>query len=289
MQAQCLAPGDTIYNQNNKLFPMTIKNTCSLLFLATTFLAACSKGSDNNTPEPQCTALTGLKATAAAATVEKGKPLTFTASISSGLTYTWKTPAGATVTTASGGVQSADFSDEGWYRLEAKNGCNQTAKDSVYVDVTLPQGNASCSTTDNTITFTAAGHQGGTFTSITQGENPSIANIYELKAWGGRNEFNVVFHPSHKNNKQPENGVYTTGTWSATNYPAFGERDYDKIYITNITYSPTTIYYRSAPGQKLYVTRVNGKLKVTACDMALTGSSNGTAYSTNTTFSVTEQ
>jgi hypothetical protein len=265
---------------------MTIKHSTAAFIFVAALLTGCSKGGDT-TPQPQCTALTGLKATTAAATVEKGKPLTFSASITSGLNYVWKTPAGATVVTASGGVQSADFADEGWYYLEAKNSCSQSARDSVYIDVSVPQGTAGCSPATNSISFTAANHQPGTFTTVTQGENPSIPNIYQLEASGGRNDFSIRFHPSYKNNKQPESGVYTTGNWN--NSPAHGAKDFDVVFITNITYSPSTIVYRSVPGQKLYVTRVNGKMKVTACDMALTGSSNGTPYSTNATFSVTEQ
>lgn len=260
--------------------------------LSAAVLSGCSKQNnekvDSEIPPAQCSSLTGIKVNVSSTVLEKGQPLAFSASFANGLIFSWKTPAGRTVTSATSSIQNIDFADEGWYVLEVKNNCNQSIKDSVFVDVKVPQGEAPCSPFDNTVAFSAT-HPGGTFTNVTQGESGIQNDAYWLNAWGGGNEFSVAFHPSYKNNNQPENGIYTTGTYNSNGNFQFGTKDYDKVFVTNITYSPSTINYKAAPGQKVYVTRVNGKLKVILCPMSFTGTFNGSTYYGLVAVSVTEQ
>ena len=250
-------------------------------------LTSCKKGSDPE-PDNKCASVATIKAISASS-IEKGQNLAFQADNVSGVSYLWKVPGGGTVTTSAGTVQNVDFSHEGWFYLEAKNTCNEVKKDSFYLDVTIPQGNAVCAPAENSISFSAAIHTNSTFTNITQGETGISNDAYMMYAWGGGNELEISFHPSYKNNKQPENGVYTTGQFNANGLRTFSDKDFDKVFVTDITYSPTTILYKSVPNQKVYVTRVNGKLKATVCNMAMAGSSNGTPYSTNITLSITEK
>ena len=250
--------------------------------------AGCSKGGGGNNNQPPCTSVSGVRATASATTIEKGQTLSFQTPVLSNVTFAWTIPGGTTVNAASGSVTNIDFANEGWYYLTATNTCSQTKKDSFYVDVTIPQGSATCTPAANSVSYTAAGHQSGTFTSIHQGE--SAVNTYEFIASGPTaGDFTIFFHSSYKNNNQPPDGVYTTGTFNANGLPSFGANDLDKVFVIMITYWPTTIYYRSTPGQKVYVSRTGGKMKVTICDMPMAGSSNGTPYSTNMTLSATEQ
>ncbi|MEJ8756975.1 hypothetical protein WG947_08215 [Pontibacter sp. H259] len=261
------------------------------LTIALLFTFACSeKGDDPAAPAVEkCASLTTIKATSSATTIEKGQTLNFQAQSVEGVTYKWKIPGANELTTNTGSVQNIDFTNEGWFLLHASNSCKEIKKDSFFVDVKIPAGVPGCTPTPNTISFTAENHKTGTFTTITQGESQIANDAYYMRANGGGNELSIAFHPSYKNNKQPEDGVYTTGTFSATGYPSFGEKDFDKVFIVDITYSPSTIYYRSTPGQKVYISRVNGKMKATVCNIPLTGSSNGTPYATNMSLSVTEQ
>ena len=268
-----------------------MKNTFYPILFIVVFIG-CKKGTDPApvpVPEIKCTSVTSIKATPAVTTIEKGQNLSFQADNLSGVSYTWKLPGGGTLTTAAGSVQNVGFGHEGWFYLEAKNTCNEIKKDSFYLDVTMPQGTGTCTPVENSISFSAANHTNSSFTNITQGETGITNDAYMMTAWGGGNELAISFHPSYKNNKQPENGVYTTGEFNANGNRVFAENDLDKVFVTNITYSPTTILYKSVLNQKVYITRVNGKLKATICSMAMAGSSNGTPYNTNVTLSITEK
>lgn len=261
------------------------------LTIALLFTFSCSKKSDDTaTPVVnKCASLGTIKASSSASTIEKGQTLSFQANSLEGVTYKWKVPGANDINASSGSIQSIDFANEGWYYLLANNDCKEIKEDSFFVDVKIPTGVPGCTPTENTISFTAQNHSTGTFTNVSQGESQIANDAYKMLAWGGGNELTISFHPSYKNNKQPEDGVYTTGTFSASGYPAFGEKDFDKIFIVDITYTPTTIYYRSTPNQKVYISRVNGKMKATVCNIPMAGSSNGTPYSTNMSFSVKEQ
>jgi hypothetical protein len=247
-------------------------------------LIACSK--EEKAPENTCPALTTVTSSVSAATVQKGQAISFQATNVTGITYQWTIPGSTSVTTSSGNIASADFTNKGWYYLVISNNCNQSRKDSFYVDVTMPQGTAACSPTNNTITFSENGSN-GTLTSIVQGES-GIPNEYRMYAWGGGNDFSLIFHPSYKNNNQPKDGIYTTGTFNG-NSPSFGTTDIDKVFIVNITYSPLQVFYKSIPNQKIYVSRVNGKMRVTICSLGLTGTTGGTTYTPTINAMITEQ
>jgi hypothetical protein len=260
-----------------------------ILLTTTILFVSCKKGS-NDSPgnNNQCASIATIKANPSLTTIEKGQVLSFQSPVINGVSYKWQTPSGTIISTAEGIISNIDFNNEGWYYLEAKNNCQETKKDSFYLDVTVPQGTASCTPADNAISFSAPNHPATSFTTVTQGETGIANDAYRLQASGGRNDLTIAFHPSYKNNKQPENGVYTTGNYNQYGDIAFGSNDYDKIFVIDITYSPTTIYYKSNPNQKVYVTRVNGKLKASICNMSFAGTSNGTPYATDITFAVVE-
>ena len=253
------------------------------------FMLSCNKNTDNPPGNNnQCASMTTVKATASSATIEKGQTLSFQSPALSGVTYKWQTPGGTQITSADGTISNVDFNNEGWFYMEAKNNCNEIKKDSFFVDVIIPQGTPSCSPANNAISFSAANHTASSFTSVSHGETGVPDDAYRLQASGGGNDLTIAFHPSFKNNKQPENGVYTTGTFNANGNPSFGTNDYDKVFVVDITYSPSTIYYRSNPNQKVYISRTNGKLKASICNMSFAGSSSGTPYATDITFAIVE-
>ena len=265
-----------------------MRKLSAVILLTTTILfVSCKKGGDSPGDNNQCVSMSTIKATPSSATIEKGQTISFQSPTVNLVTYKWQTPAGTVIRTAEGNVSNIDFTNEGWYYLEARNNCNETKQDSFYLDVTMPQGTASCSPGDNAIDFTAPNHQASHFTTVRQGET-GVVNDYRLEASGGTNDFTILFHPSYKNNKQPENGVYTTGPYNQFGNGIYGPTDYDRVYVIDITYIPTTIYYKSIPNQKVYITRINGKMKATICNMSFTGSSSGTPYATEITSAVIE-
>lgn len=268
-----------------------MKSSFFLVLIAFTALTSCSKGGGgNNNPGPNCTAVSGATASGSAASVAKGQPFTYSATSLSNVTYSWTLPGGGTSTTASTTINAVDFSNEGWYVVTVGNSCAQTKKDSVYLDVTIPQGTAPCTPTNNQISYSNPAHQTGTFNNISIGENPSIPGIYEMTAWGtgpGTSSLTLTFHPSYKNNNQPPNGVYTTGTY-VNNLPHFGPTDFDKVFVTVITYTPGTILYKADVGGKVYFSRVGGKMVATICGIPMSGNMSGTPFTTNMTLAVTE-
>jgi len=251
-------------------------------------VVACKKGGGDPPPGNNCASLVSIKASPSSTSIEKGKTVSFQTTLISGVIYRWQTPGGLVIASASGELRNIDFNNEGWFLVEATNNCNETKKDSFYLDVTMPQGTPSCAPAGNAISFTAANHPASSFTTVAHGETGIPNDSYRLQASGGGNDLTIAFHPSFKNNKQPENGVYTTGTFNSNWNPMYTSTDFDKVFIVNITYSPTTIYYRSNPNQQVYITRINGKLKATICNMSFAGSSNGTPYTSDITFAVVE-
>ncbi len=249
-------------------------------------LISCSK---NDTPIKNCTTVSSIAVTKPAATIGAGETISLQASSRADVSYLWTIPGRNTKSTATAEIENIDFTNEGWWYFSATNTCNEAKKDSFYLDVKVPQGTPPFAPTADYINLTAVNHQSGPVTTIAFRASSIPGDPYNFGASGGYNDLQVLFHPSYYDYNLPEDGVYTTIPFSATNAPKHGEKDFDKVFITMFSYSPTTILYRSVPGQKVYVSRVNGKFRISICDMALVGTSQGTAYSTNMTASATEK
>lgn len=266
---------------------MKLKTICLLSFLSLFY--ACGPKT-NDAPQNQCTSVTNIKANASVTVIENGKPFNFTADSAKGLSCTWQIPGLSASSKFTNTIPAVSFANEGWYKVEVQNTCGQIKKDSFYLDVTMPQGSPLCSPGNNTITYSAPNHTNGTFTTIQISPSSIPNDVFTFNAYGAGTDFTIKFHPKYRtNNVLPEDGVYTTGTFTSNAGGPFGEYDLDKIYIVAITYSPATIYYKSEANRKIYVSKVNEKLKVTFCDLPFTGSSNGTPYSTNISLSATVQ
>lgn len=266
-----------------------MKITNILLVGVSTLLFSCGKKS-SDTPQNTCASISALKVNSSTTVIQKGQTLNFSTDSLGKVTYSWQLPGSlSTVTSYKGNIAAVDFTHEGWYKLEVRNNCNEVKKDSFFVDVIMPQGSPACSPATNSISYSAAGHVSGAITSVSTQQSSIPNDAYLFSASAIQTELAVYFHPSFRtNNKQPDEGVYTTGSYNSYGNVSFGTSDFDKVFVIIITYSPATIFYKAIPNQKVYVTKVNGKLKATICDMAFNGSSNGTPYSSNVTLSMLE-
>lgn len=263
---------------------MKLKTICLLSFIST--LYACGPKT-NDAPQNQCTSVTNIRANAAVTTIENGKPFSFSADSAKGLTCNWQIPGLTASSKFTNSIPAISFANKGWYKVEVQNTCGQIKKDSFYLDVTMPQGTIPCSITDNYITYTPANHESVTFTKATVDTTYGYQFLCEgvgLTSLGSSVTFR--FNPIYRTQKKtPDAGVYTTRTYATGTGWAFGEYDFDKVYIDIIAYGGTN-YYKALSNQNVYVSYVNGKMKVTFCNLSFTGSSNTTI---NSSLSATEK
>jgi hypothetical protein len=141
----------------------------------------------------------------------------------------------------------------------------QTYTDSVYIHVQYAQGIPSCTLTNEQITSTAGlpDMSGATVTKSYSASFNAITVAVSGAVFGP--EYNFVFN-SYNGNEEPKDGIYyTTDIFSF--YP---QQDADVINM-NCTYG--TYYFSSESGQKIYVSHVNGKLRISFCSVKADDSS----------------
>lgn len=154
-------------------------------------------------------------------------------------------------------------SQRGWYYCTADNiDCNTSYTDSVYLNVQLAQEPAACSPDKNTVTGNAIPDV--LFTRVTKGVDPTWKGIaLEGRGEYGYPPFEVLFN-SYNGDKEPEDGIYIT-----KNIQSFSPLDQPNAISVSFIYM--SMYFHSHEGQKVYVSHVNGKLKVVFCDMSFGG------------------
>ena len=102
-----------------------MRGLSAVILLTTTILfVSCKKGGDSPGDNNQCVSMSTIKATPSSATIEKGQTISFQSPTVNLVTYKWQTPAGTVIRTAEGNVSNIDFTNEGWYYLEARNNCH---------------------------------------------------------------------------------------------------------------------------------------------------------------------
>jgi hypothetical protein len=241
-----------------------MKKTFVYLLFALIYLSACEKNTNN------CTQINAARARSNSP-ITAGQTLKIWTNEIDGTTYQWIGPFGFTSQYASESISNAQMNNGGWYYLIVNslddNNCSK--RDSVYVDVRLQQDTAPCSIAANTITYNNMADQ--SFSTVFKG----IESTYSLKslyAYSSNGDVNIYFAPYWRD-FEPQDGVYTT-----YNSPAFDPVDpvFNKVTITSIT---NGIYWASWPDQTVYVSHVNGKLKVSFCNLQMSGS-NGTSFTT---------
>lgn len=231
-----------------------------LIVLSGVLFAACKKSSADN---GGCFA--GIKLTPTDSVPHAGDTVSIYANVPK-LLYQWSGPDNYT----SNGFTDANFitiqgiqiHQTGWYYCGASvPGCNPHS-DSVYIRVQYQQGKPPCSLTDGTISNTAG---------IPDFAGASVAKYYDggvtVSAYGGIGypEYYFVFN-SYNGNTEPQDGIYYT-----TSIPAFDPlQDAD---VVNMNVVDDFYYFTSDDGQKIYVSHVNGKLRISFCGIRADDSS----------------
>jgi hypothetical protein len=165
---------------------------------------------------------------------------------------------------------TATMSKEGWYYLSLSNPDCETKVDSIYVDVKIKPGTAPCTVSNNTATYSNLGNDN--FTSVSKTIDASTS-LLKLRGSGSGAELQVFFHP-HWRTSEPEDGMYKT-----TNNPILSTNDgnYNKVFISTVK---SSIYWACHDFQDVYVSHVNGKLRVQFCSVTLSGSNGSNSFTT---------
>jgi hypothetical protein len=186
-----------------------------------------------------------------------------------GLLYEWSGPDNFFDQSNTGSnsitIPQIEINQTGWYYCTASKPDCKTYTDSVYIRVQYSQGKPSCTLTDDQITSTSGlpDVSGGTVTKSYSASFNAITVDVSDGAFGP--EYDFVFN-SYNGNTEPKDGIYYT-----TDFSSFSQdQDADLINI-NCTYS--YFYFISEAGQKVYVSHVNGKLRISFCSIKADDSS----------------
>ncbi|HEY6901692.1 MAG TPA: hypothetical protein VI233_13650 [Puia sp.] len=185
--------------------------------------------------------------------------------------YSWKTTNSLNAISNSDRVyiSSCTKDDEGWYYLSVSNPDCVSHFDSVYISVRNKPVTASCTPSDNTVTFSSIPNL--SFGSCTWGPDPSFGRrVLSAVTPYGYPDFKIYFNP-YWDSKEPEDGAYDISP----------EILFDQNNVYTIYFSSTyqSIYFEAGTG-KAYVSHTGGKLRVTFCSLTFTGSLGGRAYTT---------
>jgi hypothetical protein len=152
----------------------------------------------------------------------------------------------------------------GWYYCTAWLGGCTTFIDSIYIRVRYAQGTPSCSLANNKIQSTA-GVPDFNAALVMKSFNLSWNAIMMQASVPGSMEYDFIFN-SLNGNTEPKDGIYYT-----TNIPIFdSDQDANALCMT-LTYG--MYYFTSNSGQKVYVSHVNGKLRISFCSIKADDSS----------------
>ncbi|MGC4035969.1 MAG: hypothetical protein QM764_08400 [Chitinophagaceae bacterium] len=159
-------------------------------------------------------------------------------------------------------INYAEKKHEGWYYLNVSYPDCASHTDSIYITVKNKPVTAPCTSANNTVSFSSIPDLSPATVSWSYN---TTWNRRVLSAHGsaGYPDFNIYFN-TYWDTKEPEDGEYSVTTMQATDeYPPY------TVYISSL-YS--SIFFQAGSG-KVYVTHENGKLRVTFCDISLSGDS----------------
>lgn len=157
--------------------------------------------------------------------------------------------------------------------------CTKPTEENKETAFKVPQGESPCTLQGSFIDLSDNGLPLTTLTGIEKNAGRYYGDSYKIEAnLGSSNigDFNrVTIHFSHLFNTAnlPPDGVYTTGTWDG-NFKQFSNRVVDSVFIDLKTNLPDYYFYTSVPKQKMYLKRVNGKIKITICNMIMYATQN---------------
>jgi len=241
-----------------------MRNSFFISFAVIVFFSSCEKNASNN-----CIDIASARAYSNSP-ITIGQTLKIWTNEIDGCTYQWTGPSSFSSQYATDSISDAQINQSGWYYLRVYSLDNDCSNfDSVYVDVRLQQGNEPCTVTANNIIFSNIADM--SFSTVYKG----VESTYSLKSlYSSSSSGDVdIYFPPHWRDIEPADGLYTT-----YNSPLFDPVDpvYNKVTITAIN---SGIYWTCYPNQTVYVSHVNGKLKVAFCNLQMSGS-NGTSFTT---------
>lgn len=253
---------------------MKKKSSTSILFCAFLFsliFSSCSRENNDNCP-------TVLKLTASNLTPTVGDNLTLYAHNGQS-SYNWTGPKNFAIVKNDGSdslwFENIEINQSGWYQCSASlPGCN-TLFDSIYIDVKYKQGTPPCALTNNVISGTGIPDlQASSVSKRFDGTWQSIV-LYASGTFGYPT-YTFIFN-SYNGNTEPKDGIYNT-----TDVQSFNPLQDANLIYAQCQYS--NIFFKTKPNQNLYVSHVNGKLKIAFCNLNFAGD-NGNGVLFNSAFS----
>jgi hypothetical protein len=175
-------------------------------------------------------------------------------------------------------LNNVKLNTRGWYyvRLSAMNS-NCEKIDSVFVNVTMPQGTAPCSLATNSISYSNMGTS-----PISSVQKTVSQGVKMLVAHSSSGDVSLQFHP-YWQNAEPIDGVYDITTNAIRSQTDNGAHE---IYMSAVA---SSIFFQgNTAGQKVYISHVNGKLQAKFCNISMSGN-NGMSWTTQISGNLIEQ
>lgn len=200
--------------------------------------------------------------------------------------YTWSGPDNFVLPNKADGTAYIRFGEiklrqRGWYYCQASvPGCN-AVRDSIFIDVKYKQGTPPCTLTNNVITGTGVPDLQNATARKSFSTSWNCVSLYASGTFGNAT-YTFNFN-SYNGNVEPKDGIYVT-----TDLPTFDRFGDENMIYLMCQYS--NYYFVCQPNQNVYVSHVNGKLRIAFCNLKYNGN-NGNSVSVTSTFSgqVTEQ
>ena len=235
------------------------------------FLNSCSKKEEQSCP-------TNFTVTASKLTPTVGETITLSASPEK-WNYVWNGPLNFHEVQTTGAnsisIDNIKINQSGWWIGSLTGTGCRVLVDSVYIDVKYRQGNPSCSLINNQVSGTGVPDLQA---SSVRKYYDNSWNAMSLHAGGtfGLPTYTFLFN-SYNGNTEPKDGLYTTQDIQSFNQ----FQDADMIY-GQCQYG--SYFFKTQPGQTIYVSHVNGKLRVALCGVKMSGD-NGNSVMVTSTFS----
>ena len=166
-------------------------------------------------------------------------------------------------------LQNISISQSGWYYAHASGPQCNPASDSIYINVRYPQNTPSCTVTDNTISNTAGVPNLSNY-SVTKDFDASTNGIAVEAFYSIGAPVYYFYFNSNNGNTEPKDGTYKTKNM----YVFDGDDDANTVNVA-CNYFP--FYFNSHDNQEVYVTHVNGKIRITFCSLNMSDGDNGGA------------
>ena len=247
-----------------KLNSLFTKLSLSALILSLFIISSCNKNADGTNAD-MCTKVKQIKIKAAKTTYYVGQTISLYAATAPDGNYTWYQGQYSGIISSSTmcTVSYCNKSNSGWYYLTVTNTeCNNSGRDSIYINVINNPDSAACSPTDNTISFSSIPDIA--FTNPTWGIDPN----YNIKLMRGYQDIGYpdlgVYFDSYWNTHEPEDGAYNiAGLYDLSSTGS-------DVYRVAIKSLYSSIDFASNSG-KVYVSHPGGKMRVTFCSIPMSG------------------